>query len=132
MLSGICSLSPTMVLNNSVYAISAIGLALYLLKLWLARRSALPLPPGPKGYPLIGNAYDIPHHYPWLTYAEWAHNYGDVFSFNVFGKTTIVLSSLEAVTELLEKRSSNYSDRPRMVLSSYFTWSISVLITVPL
>ncbi len=87
------------------------------LKLWLARRSALPLPPGPKGYPLIGNAFDIPHHYPWLTYAEWARNYGDVFSFSVFGKTTIVLSSLEAVTELLEKRSSNYSDRPRMVFA---------------
>lgn len=107
-----------MVLVNSLYAIFAIGLALYLLKLWLAQRSALPLPPGPKGYPLIGNVYDIPHHYPWLTYTEWAHKYGDVFSFNVFGKTTIILNSLEAVRELLEKRSSNYSDRPRMVLGS--------------
>ncbi|KJA26070.1 hypothetical protein HYPSUDRAFT_36932 [Hypholoma sublateritium FD-334 SS-4] len=102
----------------SVYTIFAIGIALYLLKGWLARRSTLSLPPGPKGYPFIGNVYDIPHHYPWLTYTEWARIYGDVFSFSVFGKTTVVLNSIEAVTELLEKRSSNYSDRPRMVMAN--------------
>lgn len=29
----------------------------------------------------------------------------------VFGQSIIILSSIDAVTDLLEKRSSNYSDR---------------------
>lgn len=96
-------------------------LASYVLKVWFGRRRNLPLPPGPKGYPLIGNVYDVPHHYTWLEYAEWARKHGDVCSFSIFGNTTIVLNSLEDVTELLDKRSSNYSDRPRMVPWNLFT-----------
>ncbi|KJA26072.1 hypothetical protein HYPSUDRAFT_199300 [Hypholoma sublateritium FD-334 SS-4] len=38
-------------------------------KLWIKRRGALPLPPVPKGYPMIGNIYDIPHHY--LIHTGW-------------------------------------------------------------
>ncbi|KAF5309457.1 hypothetical protein D9619_012390 [Psilocybe cf. subviscida] len=76
--------------------------------------SRLPLPPGPKGYPLIGNLFDVPTSQQWRTYAEWAKVYGDVFSFEVLGQRIIVINSLEDAQELLEKRSANYSDRPRM------------------
>ncbi|KAF5313822.1 hypothetical protein D9619_013035 [Psilocybe cf. subviscida] len=76
--------------------------------------SRLPPPPGPKGYPLIGNIFDMPTSQQWRTYADWAKVYGDVFSFKVLGQRIIVLNSLEAAQELFEKRSSNYSDRPRM------------------
>lgn len=79
------------------------------------RRKTRALPPGPRRYPIIGNVFDIPHEYAWLTYAEWAKTYGDVISTSVFGTTTVVLNSLKATTELLDKRSANYSDRPRMV-----------------
>ena len=36
----------------------------------------LPLPPGPKGYPLIGNLFDMPIDKPWLVYDEWRKSYG--------------------------------------------------------
>ena len=36
----------------------------------------LPLPPGPKGYPLIGNLFDMPKDKPWLVYDEWRKTYG--------------------------------------------------------
>ena len=36
----------------------------------------LPLPPGPKGYPLIGSLFDVPTEKPWITYNEWAKTYG--------------------------------------------------------
>ena len=36
----------------------------------------LPLPPGPKGYPLIGNLFDMPIERPWIVYDEWRKTYG--------------------------------------------------------
>ena len=41
--------------------------------------NGLPLPPGPKGYPLIGNLFDMPIHKPWLIYDEWRKTYGKIF-----------------------------------------------------
>lgn len=40
----------------------------------------LPLPPGPKGWPLIGILFNMPSHKPWVTYNEWAKIYGIVMS----------------------------------------------------
>ena len=36
----------------------------------------LPLPPGPKGYLLIGSVFDMPIDKPWLVYDEWSNTYG--------------------------------------------------------
>ena len=41
--------------------------------------NGLPLPPGPKGYPLIGNLFDIPVDKAWLVYDEWRKTYGRTF-----------------------------------------------------
>ena len=42
----------------------------------------LPLPPGPKGYPLIGNLFNFPIISPWLVYEEWRKTYGIHFDIN--------------------------------------------------
>jgi hypothetical protein len=36
----------------------------------------LPLPPGPKGYPLIGSLFDMPIDKAWLVYDDWRKTYG--------------------------------------------------------
>jgi len=76
--------------------------------------NGLPLPPGPKGYPLIGNLFNMPVDMPWLVYDEWCKTYGDMVYFNVLGQNFVILSSLKRTADLFEKRSSNYSDRMRM------------------
>ena len=42
--------------------------------------NGLPLPPGPKGYPLIGNLFDMPSQSSWLVYDEWRKTYGKTFT----------------------------------------------------
>jgi hypothetical protein len=41
---------------------------------------------------------------------------GDVIYLNALGKQVVVLNSAQAAVDLLDKRSSNYSDRPRFVM----------------
>ncbi|KAK0185200.1 hypothetical protein F5146DRAFT_1144402 [Armillaria mellea] len=74
----------------------------------------LPLPPGPKRLPLIGNLWNVPRgvDHPWRTYAKWATTYGDIFYLDIPGNPTVVINSAQAAEDLFEKRSGNYSDRP--------------------
>jgi len=81
----------------------------------LFRRPKLPYPPGPKGLPIVGNIYDVPQRYEWVEYAKWSKALGsDVIHMNLAGTHLLVVNSHEAATELFEKRSAIWSDRPRM------------------
>ena len=101
------------------YTLLVVVLVAYLSWARIKQSKRAPLPPGPAGYPIIGNLLELPHSYPWLGYADWAKRYGGVLSFKVFGRPAIIVSSAKAATELFEKRSTNYSDRPRMVISAF-------------
>ncbi|KAJ6621540.1 cytochrome P450 [Mycena sp. CBHHK59/15] len=77
--------------------------------------SKLPLPPGPRRLPLVGNMFDIPKTFEWETYMEWSKKYdSDIIHLSVAGQSIIVLSSAKAADDLLTRRSSIYSDRARM------------------
>ena len=92
------------------------------------RRQGLPYPPGPRPLPLIGNIFDIPKEFSFLSFIQLAKKHGtiyfavkgflteaitgDVLSLHVFGKVIVVLSSYRANKDLLERRGNIYSDRP--------------------
>ncbi len=44
------------------------------------RRRGLQYPPGPRPLPLIGNLFDIPKEFSWLTYAQFSKKYGMLHS----------------------------------------------------
>ncbi|KAI9441780.1 cytochrome P450 [Lactarius indigo] len=76
------------------------------------RRRGVPYPPGPKPWPIIGNLLDSPRQSQWTTYTEMSKKYGDILYLQVFGQSIVVLCSLSAIKDLLEKRGDIYSDRP--------------------
>ncbi|KZP29750.1 cytochrome P450 [Athelia psychrophila] len=85
-----------------------------LVSVYLARRKTrgLQFPPGPPGRPLIGNVFDMPRSNEWVQYKEWGQkSKSDIIHLSIFGTHLIILNSLEAVSDLLDKRSAIYSDR---------------------
>ncbi|EKM76367.1 hypothetical protein AGABI1DRAFT_45047 [Agaricus bisporus var. burnettii JB137-S8] len=78
--------------------------------------NSLPLPPGPKGYPIIGSFFSFPTYKAWLEYDKWFKIHGDMIYFTVFGQGFLVLGNIKRVYDIFERRSSNYSDRPRLVM----------------
>ncbi|KAL4906223.1 hypothetical protein BDW74DRAFT_190243 [Aspergillus multicolor] len=83
----------------------------------LSRGSSSPLPPGPKPLPLIGNIHQLPKSLQWLHLYHWSKKYGPIMHLSMGGKPLIILSTHQAAHDLLNKRSSRYSDRPRMVMA---------------
>ncbi|KAJ3573814.1 hypothetical protein NP233_g2187 [Leucocoprinus birnbaumii] len=94
----------------------AILIALVLYR-FLKRRKQLPLPPGPSGYPIIGNLFDMPLRFTYLTFTEWAKKYNsEIVHIDVCGTHIIILNSLRLIIELFDKRSTIYSSRPRFTM----------------
>ena len=62
----------------NVYAPHALAVSVIILVAvhrW--RKHKLPYPPGPKGYPIIGNVLDVPRGVPaWEGFTSMAHKYG--------------------------------------------------------
>lgn len=79
-------------------------------------RRQLPYPPGPSPKWLIGNLLDMPSHSAWLRYSDWGKHYGEITYVSVFGRPIVILNSLAACKELLEKRGAIASGRPYITM----------------
>ncbi|KAI0363937.1 cytochrome P450 [Pilatotrama ljubarskyi] len=111
-----------------VHVVAPVGVAALLLVLvrfalsrWMhgsKHLSRARLPPGPRAIPVLGNVHQLPLDYQEKTFADWAKLYGDVVYAKLFQRPVLVLNSLRAAQDLLEKKSSKYSGRPRLILLS--------------
>ncbi|KAG1861338.1 hypothetical protein F4604DRAFT_1658027 [Suillus subluteus] len=72
----------------------------YLLKQVFNKKKPAAYPPGPPGWPLIGNVLDVPHIKPWLTFTEWGKKYGDILHIEVLGQHIVVLNSLKIAIDM--------------------------------
>ncbi|RDW65913.1 uncharacterized protein DSM5745_09652 [Aspergillus mulundensis] len=100
------------------------AIALFIIK---QRKPALRLPPGPPATPVLGHLHTIPHSHPEHAFIQWGKEFNsDILSLHVLGRPIIVLNSIEAARELLEKRGANYADRPRFVLFEVMGWGVTL------
>jgi hypothetical protein len=103
------------------------GLTLVVLRAQAGKRR-LPYPPGPKRLPVVGNLFSMPSQEEWITYKKWSEESGvrsrlhlvpanwpmsgsDIIHADILGSHFVILNSIKAANDLLEKRSSIYSDR---------------------
>jgi cytochrome P450 len=120
-----------MLLSSSLLKVAAcaafllIVCTLYYRQISKRRKGALP--PGPKGEPFIGHLRIIPTSHPEYQFTKWGKQFqSDVLYFNVLGRPIVVLNSAGACHDLLDKRGTNYSDRPRFVLFEVMGWGITL------
>ncbi|KAF5576029.1 cytochrome P450 monooxygenase [Fusarium pseudocircinatum] len=94
------------------------GAYLYLIPNSITDSRRKKLPPGPSGWPLIGNLFDLSDS-ELVRYRlrEWQQKYGDVFYTKIGGTDYIWLSSPKAVKDLMDKKSGIYSSRPSLPLA---------------
>lgn len=106
--------------NVPLPVILAISLALVLLVhrvfFYDARRKHLP--PGPRGWPLIGNTRQIDlMNNPEFKLIDWAKKYGEIYYLRLGSSDFIFLNSGRVVKDLLDKRGSIYSDKPYLPMA---------------
>ncbi|KAJ1303732.1 hypothetical protein OPQ81_008156 [Rhizoctonia solani] len=105
-----------------------IPVALILYAAFARRRREWRLPPGPPGKFILGNALEIRNaRYLWLKLDEYSKSYGDIFTFRLLGRPTIVLSNPHTITELFEKRATSFSTRPAIMMAKLSGWTEAIL-----
>ncbi|KAL0578229.1 hypothetical protein V5O48_003766 [Marasmius crinis-equi] len=109
-------------MDNKTFLLPAVGIVTVLAifrygHAALKRSNPAPLPPGPKGIPILGNILDLPRTRPWITFAKWAQEYGPITHVRVLGQSIIVLNDATDVFGMLDKKGKQYSNRPRLVMA---------------
>lgn len=125
--------------------VAVIGLLHFTLRIANKKLRQLPLPPGPKPWPIVGNISDFPtthegrfwarhkqlygnqHLLRLFQYPTYIFSLGPISSVTAIGTTFIILNDIGAAFELLEKRSATYSNRYETTFGAkmYVTTSIS-------
>lgn len=101
-------------LTNPVFGAATVILALILIRKTFENRRKLPLPPGPKPWPILGNIKDMPlkGQCEWKHWLKHMELYGPVSSVTALGKTIVILHDKQSASELMDKRATTYSGRP--------------------
>ncbi|KAG9082150.1 hypothetical protein FRC06_005198, partial [Ceratobasidium sp. 370] len=114
--------------QSTLGAILATGAALAVIYSWNKSRHSVPLPPGPKGHPIFGSALEISTaDASWLKFAEYADQYGPVISVRILHQRMYILSDYHIVSELVEKRAANYSNKGANGMAKLIGWDKDIL-----
>ncbi|KAE9385566.1 hypothetical protein BT96DRAFT_575428 [Gymnopus androsaceus JB14] len=98
---------------------AAFGIFILSLSRYFSRRR---LPPSPRGLPLLGNIFQVGSDGEtklWHTFGNWGKLYGPIVYLKFADQDVVLLNNIARSTELLDRRSTLYSDRPKCVVLDY-------------
>ncbi|KAI0045442.1 cytochrome P450 [Auriscalpium vulgare] len=109
-------------MSITLLVVALAGIILWQVKTnFSSKRSPAPLPPGPKGLPLLANLLDLPQKEQWRTFTDWGRKYGPIVHMRALGQSFIVLNDVHVAGEMLDKKSAIYSDRPVSIMAGELT-----------
>ena len=118
---------PLSIMTSGLLIVLAVLAIAQLVYQRFARSKGLPLPPGPPAEPFLGHLRVVPSDHPEFEYAKWGKEYdSDVLHFSVLGRDIVVLNSVEAARDLMDKKGANFADRPRFALFEVMGWGITL------
>jgi cytochrome P450 len=86
------------------------------------------LPPGPPTLPILGNLHQIPKKGAHFQFTQWAHQYGGIYSLKLGTGTAAVLTDRRLVKQLIDKKSTLYSDRPESYVADLISSGDHILL----
>ncbi|KAK9107284.1 hypothetical protein Syun_023295 [Stephania yunnanensis] len=120
--------------TTTIFAL-LVALAIYLIidKLIIKRKNhvdRLPLPPGPKPWPIIGN---LPHlgSVPHSSLAEMARKYGPLMHLKLGSVHVVVAASASVASQFLKTHDANFAYRPPNAGAKYVGYNYQDLVFAP-
>ena len=86
------------------------------------------LPPGPPTLPILGNIHQIPKKSAHFQFSEWAKQYGGLYSLKLGTGTAVVITDRRLVKQLIDKKSTLYSDRPKSYVANLISSGDHILL----
>ena len=126
------SVKLNMTVSTTPWLIGFSAIIWFILRLYRGSCRGSNLPPGPPTTPFLGNLLDIPRKSSYLQYTKWAKEYGDIFSLKGGPNGTIVvLTSPEAIYEVLEKQGGATAGRSNRTIIQRITRGLMVGLSQP-
>ncbi|NXV51579.1 CP1A5 protein, partial [Uria aalge] len=77
-------------------------------------------PPGPRGYPILGNVLELRND-PHLVLTQLSQKYGDIMEVRIGTRPVLVLSGLETIRQALVKQGEDFMGRPDLHSFQYIS-----------
>ncbi|EOA22871.1 hypothetical protein CARUB_v10003602mg [Capsella rubella] len=117
-------------INVTPYAILVLIAILSVLWYFLKRSPHPPLPPGPRGLPIVGNLPFLdPNLHTYFT--KLAKSYGPIFKLNLGSKLTVVVNSPALAREILKDQDINFANRDVPLTGRAFSYGGLDLVLLP-
>lgn len=116
--------SPGAVSATEVLLVAAVFCLVFAVLQWLQQQQPVPeglrRPPGPRGYPVLGNVLELRKD-PHLVLTRLSRRYGDVMEVRIGSRPVLVLSGLDTIRQALVKQGEDFMGRPDLYSFHYIS-----------